>query len=176
MNRLVVCVILVAGVLVACGQEEEAGTTSLPPDTTLTAERNCTLPPEEELAADLDVQLAVDPNPVAAGSPATLSIEQGALPPDSSVGAGAVWQCWDGSGWVDTHQIVKAFNDGQDAQAIAVKPGATTTIPAIALPIPSSYPIVIPEVEPGTYRIVDEVFAGGEGAIRGFVLVEVIEG
>lgn len=175
MSGLVVCILMV-GVLVACGQEQEAGTTSLPPDTSLPDERNCVLPPEDELTVEPDVQLAVDPNPVPAGSPATLSMEQGSLPSGSSVGAGAVWQCWDGSSWVDTHQIVKGFDDGQDAQAIAVRPGATTTIPAIDLPIPSSYPIVIPEIEPGTYRITDEVLTGGEGSITGFVIVEVVEG
>lgn len=176
MSRLVVFIVLILGVLVACGQEQEAGTTRIPPDTSIPDARNCTSPPEDELTADPDVQLAVDPNPVPAGTLATLSIEQGSLPSGSSAGAGAVWQCWDGSSWVDTHQIVKGFDDGQDAQAIAVEPGATTTIPAIDLPIPSSYPIVIPEVEPGTYRIADEVFTGGEGSITGFVIVEVVEG
>jgi hypothetical protein len=133
-------------------------------------------PPEDEVTADIEIQLAVDPNPVIAGGAATLSIEQGDLLPGSSVGAGAVWQCWDGSNWIDTFQIVKAFDDGQDAQAIAVQPGATTTIPAVDLPIPSSYPILIPEVEPGTYRIAEEIITGGEDVITGLVFVEVIDG
>lgn len=134
----------------------------------------CVEPPKAEHEVDSPLNLAVEPNPVVAGSEAILSIEQDGLPSDAYTGVGAVWQCWNGSAWVDTHQIVKGF-DGRSGQAIEVEPGAVTSIPSLDLPIPGSYPIVVPDVPPGTYRIIDRAL-GDEASVAGFVLVAVVKG
>jgi hypothetical protein len=46
------------------------------------------------------------------------------------------------------------------------------TIPAVALRLPNTYPILIPNVSPGTYRIEEEIFWEG-GLTAGYVIVEV---
>lgn len=167
MSRVVAIFVVGLLILSACASSMDGSSQT----TTLGA--TCSDPPETELEAASDLNLAVEPNPIEAGSVAMLSIERDGLAEDSVTGAGAAWKCWDGSTWVDTHQIVKGF-DGRSGETIELGPGMTTTIPAVGLSIPSSYPIVIPDVPPGTYRIVDEVFEGG-ARITGFVLVEVLE-
>jgi len=101
-----------------------------------------------------------------------LTIAADGLPDGALVGAGAAWQCWSGSEWVDTHQIVRGFYDGHGT-TLEVGPGETTTIPAVGLPIPNSYPILIPDVEASTYRLADEAIQPGSPAISGWVIVEV---
>lgn len=141
-----------------------------------TGNTGCLEPPASELSAESRLVLALDPNPTPAGQEATLSlslteaeitrrIAEG-LPADVVGGAGAAWQCWDGSRWVDTHQIVRGF--AGEPRTLAVAPGQTTTIPAIGLRLPNSYQILIPDVPPGLYRIEDTMTG-----ISGFVIVEV---
>ena len=97
----------------------------------------------------------------------------GAAEPKALVGASASWQCWNGSSWEITHQLIRGGSfGGAEAEALAVIPGVTTTIPAIGLEVPSEFPIAIPDVAPGTYRIEDRVHAGQDFLI-GFVIVEV---
>lgn len=131
----------------------------------------CAEPPSSELEQTSELALLVEPNPVAAGTTARLSMELDGLPADAIVGAGVEWQCWNGSDWVPTHQIIRAFNDF-DPSTIEVAPGATTTVVAIGLSIPNSYEIIIPNVVPGTYRIADKAIVSG-AEVSGFVLVEV---
>lgn len=56
--------------------------------------------------------------------------------------------------------------------------GSTVGMPAIGLAVPNSYQIIVPDVEPGTYRMFEiainpasEVFRVSE--VPGFVIVEV---
>ena len=109
-----------------------------------------------------------------AGSQAELSIEFSGLPPDDAMtGAGAAWQCWDGVAWIDTHQLVKDdFGPNHQPAALEVEPGATTTIPAVGLPVAGSHTVVIPDVAPGIYRIRDDVLSGSV-LQQGYVIVEV---
>ena len=176
-TRLVVWLLLVVGGVVAACQRADQGATVTTDrqDATSTTigDATCVDPPDSELEVDSPLDLTVEPNPVAAGGSATLSIGRGELPENSNIGAGAAWQCWKGTAWVDTHQIVRAFAPGY-GEAIAVVPGVDTTIPAVGLEVPSSYPIKIPEVASGTYRIVDDA-SGPGGTVTGFVIVEVIE-
>ncbi|HEX5631137.1 MAG TPA: hypothetical protein VFY15_05710, partial [Acidimicrobiia bacterium] len=81
---------------------------------------------------------------------------------------------WDGAAWVATYQILRDGygSGGGDPVALEVTPGATTTIPAIGLNVPNSYPIRIPTVAPGTYRIIDHVEGRGE-RVGGHVIVVV---
>jgi hypothetical protein len=175
-SRLIVSLLLVGSVVLAC-QDASSGAVvqAEGPGTTVTTvgEATCVDPPATELEVDSALDLTVEPNPVAAGGPATLSIAQGDLPAHSIVGAGAIWQCWKGTAWVDTHQIVRAFSRGY-GDAIELEPGVAPTIPAVGLEVPSTYPIMIPDVVPGIYRIVDTAF--NKGDVTGFVIVEVTEG
>jgi hypothetical protein len=139
-------------------------------DGTSPASGECLNPPSTEQERTSDLELTVTPNPVAAGSLATISVSLGGPSSYYVGGAGAAWQCWDGSGWVTTHQIVRGFSG--NPITLEVAPGATTTIPAIGLRIPNSYPIVIPDVSPGIYRITDAAYRRSVEA-TGFVLVEV---
>ncbi|MGH8924708.1 MAG: hypothetical protein ACRDWA_08770 [Acidimicrobiia bacterium] len=106
-----------------------------------------------------------------AGAAATLSIELDGLPADAIVGAGVEWQCWDGSEWVPTHQIIRGFGEIEPVTN-EVAPGATTAVVAIDMSVPNSSVIIIPDVAPGTYRISDRAIVSG-GEVSGFVMVEV---
>jgi len=179
-TRLVVWLLLVGGVVAACQRADQGATvTTDRQDATSTTigDATCVDPPDSELEVDSPLDLTVEPNPVAAGGPATLSIGRGDLPENSNIGAGAAWQCWKGAAWVDTHQIVRggfSHRPGGEAEAIEVEPGVDTTIPAVGLEVPSSYPIMVPEVAPGAYRIVDAASSPGT-TVTGFVIVEVFE-
>lgn len=131
----------------------------------------CVQTPTSELAQTSELALSVEPNPVGGGATATLSIDLGGLPADAIVGAGVEWQCWDGSEWVPTHQIVRAFGQLEPVTN-EVAPGATTAVVAIGLSVPNSYDVIIPDVAPGIYRIADQAIVPG-GEVSGFVLVEV---
>lgn len=133
----------------------------------------CRLPSEDERAAPpAPFTLSISPSAVEAGDIVGLSMDFEEAPPgDAVTGAGAAWQCWNGSEWVDTHQLVKdEFGPGGRPVAIVVEPGATTTIPSVGLSVAQPHRIVIPGVEPGIYRIRDEAFYGGE-SYDGYVMV-----
>lgn len=129
---------------------------------------SCTEPPDTDPA--VATALKLEPNPVASGAIAELSVPAAAK--EDSVGAGAAWQCWNGVEWMDTHQLVRGGWSGEP-QTIPVTPGTETTIPAIGLRAPDPFPIEIPEVEPGTYRITDSVITFDGEARAVSVLVEV---
>jgi hypothetical protein len=133
----------------------------------------CRVPPPEELSKPSALALTLSPNPVESGSEATLSLDRVGLGDSAITGAGAAWECWDGDGWVDTHQVVKGFG-GSGPRTIEVEPGVTTTIPAVGLPIPSRHSVLVPEVPAGMYRIADSAIDGGS-VIKGFVIVEVLD-
>lgn len=134
----------------------------------------CLEPPQSELEASSSLTMTVEPNPVEAGAIATLSVSTDQPPYVYMVGAGATWQCWDGAAWVATHQILRDGygSSGGAPVAIEVTPGATITIPAIGLNVPNDYPIRIPAVPPGTYRIIDQAEGRGE-RVGGHVIVVV---
>jgi hypothetical protein len=131
----------------------------------------CVEPPTSELEQTSELALSVEPHPVDGGAKATLSIELDGLPADTIVGAGVEWQCWDGSDWAPTHQIIRAFGEFEPVTN-EVAPGATTAVVAIGLSVPNSYEIIIPDVAPGIYRIADHAIVPG-GEVSGFVMVEV---
>lgn len=142
-------------------------------DTSSSPTAYCVEPPAEERARSSPAVLTVEPNPVAAGTQATLSIAADGLPAGSTIWASAAWQCWDGSGWIDTHQVARGFG-ARDPVTIEVQPGATTTIPPVGLPIPNSYPILIPEVDPGVYRLEDRLLLPDGESVFGFTYVEAL--
>lgn len=140
-----------------------------------TPETPCEQPPTAETARLSELELSVEPATVTGGARATLSIEVRSLPVDTIVGAGVNWQCWNGSEWVRTHQVMRAFG-GYEPITDEVPPGGTAAMPAIGLAVPNSYEIIIPDVGPGTYRIADTAIVPGNvpsGNVFGFVLVEV---
>lgn len=53
---------------------------------------------------------------------------------DIVTGAGALFQCWDGSAWANTHQLLKDGNGPDNSPAaIGIGPDVTVTIPAVGL-------------------------------------------
>ena len=170
MRRLAALGVLV--VLTACSDTSApTGEGSSSSAATTAPSVQCLEPPQSEVELASSLTMTLDPNPVEAGAIATLSVSSDEPPYRYLDGAGATWQCWDGIAWVDTHQIVRGFVS--QPTTLELTPGATITIPAIGLPVPNSYPILIPMVPPGTYRIIDQV--GGEGRKRlgGHVIVVV---
>lgn len=131
----------------------------------------CESPPESELTAQSDLEMTVDPDPAAVGDVVALTISEAGLPQDALSGVDAGWQCWDGSEWVTTHVVYRGFGE-QAGQTIPVNSEFQIRVPSIGLEVGEGYPIVIPEVEAGTYRIQDEVLVE-DGSVTGFVLVEV---
>ena len=164
MVRRLLLVLVLAELVLSCTA------TPSQPSSVSSETASCVDPPPEEAARVSTLTMSVVPNPVIAGSQAILSVAPAGLSDDGMVGAGARWQCWSGTEWVDTYQIVRGFG-GYRAVTLPVRPGVTTTIPAIGLPIPNSYPIIIPDVEPGMYRILDMV----EPDVSGFVMVQVVD-
>lgn len=135
----------------------------------------CELPPESEQALpDSDFVLTITPDPVAPGVEADLVIEFAEGAPDDLInapegeiitGAGALLQCWDGSTWVDTHQLLKdGFGPDNAPAAIGIGPDVTVTIPAVGLVIEDQpYTIVTPDLPSGIYRVKDTVIVGSSG-------------
>lgn len=163
-NRLRwVALAMVALAVVACG--DDTATTTTGPAVV------CEKPPDEDQVSQLDLRL--DPNPVASGAVAQLVMTRGDLPDDAVIGVDAWWQCWVGGQWVTTHVIYRGFGDSV-GQSIPVNDNFQIQVPDIGLTLDTGYPIAIPRVEPGTYRIEDAVFLE-DGQTDGFVLVEVTD-
>jgi len=177
MRRMVTLMAALA-FLSACngGQSEPADGSTAPADgmaTTAeptTAPRVCQSPPPAEIEAPSLISMTLRPNPVAPGIRATLQVGDAGLPSGAFVGLDVIWQCWDGSRWIDTYQLVRAV-DPFVAQAIRLEPGVTTTIASLGVPVPVTAEILIPDVPPGIYRISEEA-----RGIPGHLIVEVVEG
>jgi hypothetical protein len=154
---------LAVAIAVACGGEEATSTGD---------EVVCEQPPAAEQVSDLLV--TVDPNPASAREIVSLAVARGELPEDASVGVDAMWQCWDGDAWVTTHVVYRGI--GEDAgQTIPVNDSFQIHVPSIGLALDQGYPIVIPPVEAGLYRIEDKIVLE-DGEVGGFVVVEVVNG
>ena len=160
--RSAVALLIVGGAVAACGGSDEA-------------ESTCQPPPAAEIEAPSLITMTLDPNPATAGMMATLWVSDAGLPAGAFIGLDVIWQCWDGSQWVDTYQLVRAV-DPFTAQAIRLEPGVTTTIAALGVPLPSTAVILIPDVPPGIYRLADQAIQPGPQYIPGHLIVEVVEG
>ncbi|HET8738241.1 MAG TPA: hypothetical protein VFO17_00750 [Acidimicrobiia bacterium] len=145
-----------------------SGTTTT---TTARPEVACQTPPAAETETISDLGLVVDPDPVHPREEATLLVPPDGLPADALSGVDAAWQCWDGSTWVTTHIVYRGV-EGLAGQTIPVNSEFQIRVPSIGLPLGVAYPIVIPDVDPGIYRIGDDVILDA-GPVSGFVVVEV---
>lgn len=132
----------------------------------------CEEPPSSVETSGLEMSL--EPNPVSPREVAHLRVAGGSLPADASVGVDAMWQCWDGEGWATTHVVYRGFGDNA-GQTIPVNDTFQIHVPSIGLALDAGYPIVVPAVEAGVYRIADKVIHD-ETEVEGFVLVEVVNG
>lgn len=159
MKRLILATVLVA---TACS----SGTT-----TTTASGPSCEKPPATELEQRSDIGLSVQPNPAGPRETVSLTVSSRGLPDDALGGVDARWQCWDGSKWVSTHAVYRGFGDNP-GQTIPLNSEFQIRVPSIGLDLDQGFPIVIPQVNPGTYRIEDEVIVDDE-AITGHVIVEV---
>jgi len=138
-----------------------------------TTQSLCSDPPAGEVEFDSEFEISLDPNPVDAGGGATLSVDFEGQPPGKYIGgAGASWECWNGDTWVETHILVRAFNESTQPNVIDLSANTDVGIPDIGLSVPNSYQVLIPQVTPGTYRITDRVF-GPDSTLTAHVAVEV---
>jgi len=165
MRKTAATALTVLLVAAACTSAAEPSTTSSP--------GLCSDPPSDELTFDSDFELSLDPNPVEAGGEATLSVNLEGPPNDYIGGAGASWECWDGTSWIETHIVVRAFNVSAQPSVIDLSDDADAAIPDIGLLVPNSYQILVPNVTPGNYRITDHIF-GPESTLTAHVAVEVM--
>lgn len=135
----------------------------------------CTEPPEDQLPTDDSAfEVSVEPNPVAAGAEATLSVSPShETPADFIGGLGADWECWNGSEWVQTHTVVRGALG--PPEVVDLSTDSTIAIPDVGLQVPNSHLIIIPDVAPGTYRLTDRLF-GNESDLIGYEIVEVTGG
>jgi hypothetical protein len=129
-------------------------------------EFGCESPPVEQRTLDSVILLALDPQPVAAGAEAALSLGAAPTrPDDSAAGSGVQWACWNGTAWVGTHML-----DLFGGRVFPGKPGVTTTYGGVAVWVPATFLITIPDLPPGWYRLRVDVM--GE---FGYLAVEVVE-
>lgn len=133
----------------------------------------CQKPPREELEKESTLDVMISPNPASPREIVELMVLKADLSDDAVVGVDAEWQCWDGSRWVTTHVVYRGFGENA-GQTIPVNAEFRIRVPSIGLALDEGYPIVIPRVAPGTYRVEDAALADGE-TIDGFAVVEVVE-
>lgn len=142
--------------------------------TTTTGVVDCVEPPEELIETTSPVEMTLEPSQVTPRQVAQLVVVGAGFPGEATIGVDARWQCWDGSDWVTTHIVYRGFGDDQ-GETIPVNPDFQIQVPDIALWLDHEYAIGVPQVEPGIYRIEDEVLAEGD-TVSGFVIVEVVAG
>lgn len=152
-------------VATACTSGAATTTTTPPPDIV------CEEPPAEELQNPSTIEMSVEPNPAPPRETVSLTVSSQGLPDDARGGVDARWQCWNGSQWVTTHAVYRGFGDNP-GQTIPLNAEFQIRVPSIGLDLDEGFPIVIPQVEPGTYRIEDEVIVDDE-SFTGYVMVEV---
>lgn len=143
-----------------------ATTTAAPPP-----EIVCEEPPAEELEKPSTIAMSVEPNPAPPRETVSLTVSSQGLPDDALGGVDARWQCWNGSQWVTTHAVYRGFGNNP-GQTLPLNSEFQIRVPSIGLDLDQGFPIVIPQVEPGSYRIEDEVIVDDE-SLTGYVIVEV---
>lgn len=132
----------------------------------------CLDPPQSAFGVVSDFELVIEPYPVMAGTLVTITVNGDGLDRSLNGGLGASWECWDGAAWVQTHVIVRG-SQGLPPAAVELSTDPTVAIPDIGLAVPNSHEIVIPLVDPGTYRITDYLY-GPEMSLTAHVVVEVV--
>jgi len=152
-------------ITVACTTTADTSTTSV------TA--SCQEPPREEVERESPLDVTVTPNPATPLEVVELAILWSDPSDEAVIGVDAEWQCWDGSRWVTTHIVYRGFGDNA-GQTIPLNAEFQIRVPSIGLALDEGYPMVIPQVAPGTYRIEDTALADGE-TIGGFGVVEVVQ-
>jgi outer membrane protein assembly factor BamB len=130
----------------------------------------CFSPPQSEIDASSPVEMEVEPVPVLANTEVMLTVSAPMGEEGASNGLDVLWQCWDGTGWVDTHQMVRGW-EGSRPQTVDI--GTEIAWEALGLPLPNTHPILVPDVAPGIYRMTERIFTSGDPLV-GHVLVEVI--
>lgn len=165
MRRLLMLTVVVA---VACSPTGDPAMT--PPSSSGT----CTLPPASEVDAPSALDIRVEPAPATPLGETLLVVASEGLPEGALAGVDAGWQCWDGTQWMTTHIVYRGFGSNP-GQTIPVNQEFQIRVPSIGLDLDQGYPIVIPPVDPGLYRIEDEIIVD-DGTVPGFAIVEVVAG
>lgn len=148
-----------------------AGCTSAgEPSTTTSSGVECSAPPAEALVVESEFDVELSPNPVPAGGEATLSVDYDGPLVGLGGGVGASWQCWSDGEWVSAYVLVRGT--GFEPSVIDLS-DPREEVSDLGLRIPNSYPVLIPDVAPGTYRIVDGLY-GFEMSLTAYEIVEVV--
>jgi len=142
--------------------------------------------PTELRGSEVNVDEALFPirlgtTPVAPGLTVELSIEPPTVGGGEYVTDGSlVWQCWNGTEWVDTHLLHKGWQTSSDTLQMPsiTGPHEGWHVTTYGLSVPQNPDILIPDVPPGTYRIIARLWgpptdSDPEGIIRSSTLVEV---
>lgn len=161
LRRLVVACVLILG---ACSPA--ADTTAGPLDV------SCEAPPAAELEVKSELGMSVHPNPAEPRQTVSITVSSEGLPDGALIGVDARWQCWDGGEWATTHAMYRGIGD-RAGQTIQLNAEFQIRVPSIGLELDEGFPIVIPQVRPGVYRVQDEVFVDDEPT-SGFTFVEVV--
>lgn len=165
MKRIVVSCALILG---ACSPAAEDNTESAAGP----LEVSCETPPAAELEVESALGLSVEPSPAEPRQTVSLTVSSAGLPDGALIGVDARWQCWDGGEWATTHAMYRGIGD-RPGQTIQLNTEFQIRVPSIGLELDEGFPIVIPQVGPGVYRIQDEVFVDDEPT-SGFTFVEVV--
>ncbi len=121
----------------------------------------CVDPPASEIGKGSYGDLLLVPDPVAAGSEATVLLTQDNVPIGGTTDPELRWQCWNGSAWATTHYVIRGFINESAYVPPMIQVGSTTTLANISfyfgLSIPNESRVLVPDVPAGTYRLVDEI-------------------
>lgn len=120
-----------------------------PATTTPIVTNRCETPPDQELRGG-SMPAAISPAAASAGdtveltmSLPTLHEEQG----DRLHVDVVIWSCWDGSRWINLHRLAAASPIGPLVSVVQ------DPRPSHHIILPATIPLVVPDVEPGVYRI-----------------------
>jgi hypothetical protein len=130
MRSSAISLTLAAALALGCAESDSVPTSASPGG----VEEVCQLPPEpQQTIPDSEFDLTITPNSASPGAKADLVIEAANDAPQTpedliATGAGALFQCWDGSNWINISQLLKnGFGPDNKPAAIDLSPGVTVT-------------------------------------------------
>lgn len=154
-----------------------AGCSTDTTSTTASSTSRCTGPPATELTPASDYTLAISTTVAAPGTVIDVEMQFPTAPPEFATrGITEMWQCWDGTQWIDTHQLMTTGGPDNGPVALELRSDPPSTVPPVAFRISTStrFRIAVPDVAPGFYRITNWVEYTGQTR-WGRAIIEVVE-